>query len=130
MTMLRIVSGKGIATGPQILSLATRLGEAAVELGMRVVSIRASRTAGSASRYVTLRDAGERPWLVRVSNHRMPVNTAQPLPHLDLVSLDGASGLHEAIVFLHRIAMGRAIWADPADPARRAEYRRARKCRR
>ena len=104
--------------------------EAAGELGLRVLSIRTSRSSGSASRYLTLIDPGERKWLIRVSNHRMPIDTSSPLPHLDFVSLDGASGLHEAMVFLHRVAMGRAIWADPADPARRAEYRRARKCRR
>ena len=130
MTMLRIVSGQGAATGPQILRLATRLGEAAVELGLRVASIRTSRSPGSLSRYLTLIDHGERKWLIRVSNHRMPIHTAARLPHLDFVSIDGASGLHEAMVFLHRIAMGRAIWADADDPARRAEYRRARKHRR
>lgn len=128
--MLRIVSGQGVATPLQILHLATRLGEAAVELGLRVASLKSSRSPGSPSRYLTLLDHGERKWLIRVSNHRMRTHTGARVPHLDFVSIDGASGLHEAMVFLHRIAMGRAVWANPDDPARRAEFRRARECKR
>jgi len=129
MTMLRIVTGAGCATAQDILALAMRLGTAARELGLKVVSIKASHSRGSASRYVTLRDAGQRDWLIRVSNHRLPVNNTHPVPHLDFVSLDGAAGLNEATVFLHRVAMGRAEWTDANDPARRAQYRRNRKAR-
>lgn len=126
MSMLRIVSGTGAATAQDILTLAMKLGTAAREVGLTVVSIKASHSPGSPSRYVTLRDNGKRDWLIRVSNHRMPINSKHPLPHLDFVSLDGATGLHDATVFLHRLAMGAVQWFDSADPAQRAEFKRLR----
>lgn len=130
MSMFRIVSGPGphasTASAQDILSLALKLASAARELGLAVVSIKASHSLGSASRYVTLRDGGKRHWLLRVSNHRMPVNSDHAAPHLDFVSLDGVSGLQDAAQFLHRVAMGEAIWADAADPARRAVHKRNR----
>lgn len=126
MSMLRIVSGNGAATAQDILDLAMKLGTAAREVGLTVVSIKASHSRGSPSRYVTLRDSGKRDWLIRVSNHRMPINSKHPLPHLDFVSLDGVAGLHDATVFLHRLAMGSVQWFDSADPAQRAEFKRLR----
>lgn len=125
--MLRIVSGEGIASRQAILQLTMELAVAAQELGLVPVRNKASRNPDSASRYLTLRDHGQRLWLIRVSNHRMPVHSSQPLPHLDFVSLDGVAGLHEATVFLHRVAMGRAIWFDSTDPQHRREHRRTRR---
>lgn len=122
--MLRIVSGAGVATRQDILQLTMELAVAAQELGLVPVHNKASRNPHSASRYLTLRDHGQRIWLIRISNHRMPVNSAHPLPHLDFVSLDGVAGLHEATVFLHRVAMGRAVWFDSNDPHYRREHRR------
>lgn len=126
MRMFRIVSGSGAATAQDILALAMKLGTAARELGLAVVSLKASHASGSPSRYLTLRDGGHRHWLIRVSNHRMPIDSDHALPHLDLVSLDGASGLPEATAYLQRIAAGTAPWANPADPARRADWKRHR----
>ena len=126
MDMLRIVSGAGTATAPDILALAMKLGSAARELGLTVVSIKASHVSGSASRYVTLRDHGKRHWLIRVSNHRMPINSDHALPHLDFVSLDGVAGFQDATRFLQSVATGKASWADAADPTRRATFKRNR----
>lgn len=129
--MHRIVCGPSLgsasATRQEILDLALRLGTAARALGLVVVTLKSSFSPGSPSRYLTLRDAGKRHWLVRISNHRMPVNNSQPLPHLDFVSLDGAAGLPEATAFLTRVATGAAHWFNAADPAHRAEFKRQRK---
>lgn len=126
MSMLRIVSGAGTASAQDILDLSMKLAGAAREVGLTVVSNKASHSRGSPSRYVTLRDNGKRDWLIRVSNHRMPINSKHPLPHLDFVSLDGVGGLHDATLFLHRLAMGSVKWFDAADPAQRAEFKRLR----
>lgn len=125
--MYRLVCGSGCASGPQILDLALRLCTAARELGLTVVTLKTSLIPGSPSRYLTLRDAGKRHWLVRVSNHRMPIKSRGALPHLDLVSLDGVSGLPEASAFLQRIVTGSMPWFNATDPAHRAEFKRQRK---
>lgn len=130
MTMLRFVTGcragTAAATPNDILNLALKVSEAAAHCGLTLVCIRASRNPGSCSRYVHLSDRAERPWLVRVSNHRMPAKNWQPVPHLDLVSLDGQSGLREAAEFLQRVGRGEAAWFDPCDRDERAAVRSRR----
>lgn len=109
-----------------ILNLAMRLGEAASQYRLTLVCIRASRNARSCSRYVHLSDRTDRPWLIRVSDHRMPAKNWQSVPHLDLVSIDGRAGLREAVAFMDRIARGEAEWFDPRDRDERAAIRQRR----
>ena len=130
MTMLRIVAGAGAATPAAILQLSMQVAGAAIALGLAVVSNRGSRTINSPSRYVTLRDRGGRIWLIRISNHRIPVRNNHPLPHLDLVSIDGSAGLPEASVFLARIADGTAAWFDSTNPMFRRELKRTHRTHR
>ncbi|SCW55822.1 hypothetical protein SAMN02927924_01337 [Sphingobium faniae] len=134
--MLRLVTGCGAgkpaATPTDILNLALKLGEAAADCRLTLVCIRASRNPGSCSRYIHLSDRADRPWLIRISNHRMPAKNWQAVPHLDLVSLDGQSGFREAAEFLQRVGRGEAEWFDPCDRDERAAVRsrRSRKVRR
>lgn len=130
MAMLRIVVGAGNADCSAILKLSTGLASAAQGMGLAIVSNKASRNPTSPSRYLTLRDAGGRKWLIRVSNHRIPVRNNHPLPHLDLVSIDGASGLSEATAFLRQIATGVATWFDSTDPVHRRDLKRTHRRRR
>lgn len=120
----RIIAGRGAATANDILTLAIRVGEAATACQLRLVSIHSSRSAGSWSRYVNVRDRMDRPWLVRVSDHMIPVRNWHPLPHLDFVSRDGKSGLPDAARFLESIDQGSAMWFDPEDRAVRKAFRR------
>lgn len=132
MAMLRIVCAPGAASSStasahDILDLALKLCTAAREIGLSVVTLKTSYSPGSASRYLTLRDAGQRHWLLRISNHRMPIKSKQPLPHLDLVSLGANAGLDEGTAFLHRIMAGQVAWFNSADLGHRAEFKRHRK---
>ena len=124
MTMQRIIAGRGPTTANDILTLAIRVGQAATACQLRLVGIHSSRSTGSWSRYVDLRDQQGRWWLVRVSDHMIPVRNWHPLPHLDLVSRDGKSGLADASQFLERIYHGSAEWFDPEDRAVRKAFRR------
>jgi len=110
MTRFRIVVGCGEAQGYDLLALAARIADAAQGLGMTLVSVKSSHAVGSSSRYITLRDSYQRPWLIRVSNHDRPRSSPHETPHLDLISLDGNSGLPEATDFLRRIMAGDIAW--------------------
>lgn len=129
MNMMRIVVGKGSCDAAAILRLSMALAGAAREMGLSVCANKASRSARSTSRYLTLRDQAGRQWLIRVSNHRMPRCSSHPVPHLDLVSLDGASGAHEASLFISSIASGVAAWFDSTEPTYRRDLKRRRKRR-
>lgn len=130
MTRMRYVSGAGDAGREAIFALGLRVASAICNSGLRVLANRASRNPGSPSRYITFTDGADRIWLVRVSNHRMPVHNSQPVPHFDLVSLDGQSGLDQVTAWLARVAARHIAWSDPADRARRAELRRRDRARR
>lgn len=110
MSHFCLVAGSGQASAQDILSLAMRLTGAARELGMTIVSVKSSHAAQSSSRYITMRDARQRAWLVRVSNHRRPRSSPHEVPHFDLVSLDGHAGFAEAVVFFGQIVTGEVAW--------------------
>lgn len=126
MTPARIIVGSGKAEPMQIQALAVALIDHAREIGFADAGLQRSRNARSSSCYCRLIDAGQRPWIVRVSNHRRPRRTGYAIPHFDLVSIDGVSGLEEAKAYIGRIARGKIEWRDP-DTTKRPPRRRRRK---
>ncbi|WP_336958684.1 hypothetical protein [Sphingobium aquiterrae] len=128
--MLRIVAGAGHATPCQILMTAIDVAREAKRRGIGVLSIRSSHSRGSSSRYVWMADKSGRRWLVRVSNHRRPPAPHKDMPNIELVTLDGVSGMPELCAWLDTIAAGDALWTDPVNhEARRKERREARRGR-
>lgn len=136
MSVHRIITGQGPCPSGAPLSLALVIAQAGRRLGFRVGAVRRSHNPASDSRYIWLHDRGGREWLVRIAGHHMPICNRQPVPNLNLVSLDGASGLTQAISFLERAIAGSADWHDPRDigvrqglKERRRQNRRRRKAR-
>ncbi len=117
---MRIHAGAGTCREALVAEVAARLRDHAKSLGFRVSHILCSRTAGSGSRYLKLHDRHGRLWLIRVSNHRRPLNLCgHEDPHLDFVSFDGASGLDQATDWLARVWAGGIDWFDPGRKRRR-----------
>jgi hypothetical protein len=121
---MRIVAGSGAYAQGAHAELAIRIADFARRLGMTVGTVKASRCATSPSRYVNVRDARGRPWIIRVSNHRKPDFTGHETPHFDLVSIDGIAGYDEACRVLGRIQAGGIDWFDPKADVRQPRRRR------
>jgi len=111
-TMVVVIAGRGPPARGAHAELALILATYAMTLGFASVGVKASRIAISTSRYVVFDDARARRWKLRISDHRRPPVSSQSLPHFDLVSLDGKSGLPEAKAFLDTVAAGARDWAD------------------
>lgn len=111
----RIVAGDaaGGARPGALVELALRIRDHAATLGLQPVAFRASRARYSGTRTLELRDGRGRRWLVRVASHPLPGHTGHEEPHLDLVSLDGRSGLDETCAYLTRISRGEIEWRQP-----------------
>lgn len=104
-------------TGADLAALALRLADHARALGMRGVTVRASRVTQSGSRYLRMVDAAGRPWVLRVSEHCSHAENGHARPHYDLITrrsdLDGA--LEAARGWMTRVADGLVAWTDPDD---------------
>lgn len=124
MTAMRIIAGRGMATGADILALALRVREQAVLVGLIVTSFRSSHIRESASRYLIVRVRAGHEWTVRVSNHRRPRANGHGAPHLDLISLDGQSGFDQAADWVRRVATGEIEWEPTRPNGRRPRQRR------
>ena len=124
MTAMRIIAGRGVATGRDILALALRVHEQAVLAGLIVTSFRSSHIRESASRYLIARDRTGHEWTVRISNHRRPRANGHGAPHLDLISFDGHSGFDQAVCWLQRVASGEIEWEPTRPNGRRPRQRR------
>lgn len=122
----RVVRGTGTAAPGAIASLIVAVRGLAVSRGMQLQAVKRSRCSGSPSAYMQLLDKRGRLWLVRISNHYRPHRSKSPAPHIDLVSIDGTSGLHEMSALLARVADGQIEW----HPIDAAYPRRAKKARR
>ncbi len=121
---MRIHAGAGTPGVARSYLLAERLRKIAADMGFRVSHLLCSRTAGSDSRYLHIHDPRGRRWLIRVSNHRRPVNDGtRDDPHLDFVSFDAMSGFEDAVAWLGRVMAGAIDWYDPR-PARLVRRRR------
>lgn len=118
----RLVVGHGTATHALLLTLALALADHAKAAGLRLGRVERSKDASSGSCYLHLFDGGNRPWRIRVSNHRRPLGLAHAAPHFDLVSIDGTSGLAEAKAVIDRIAAG--TFARVEEPVERKRRRR------
>lgn len=117
---MRIHAGAGTCREALVAELAARVRDRAKKMGFRVSHILCSRTPGLGSRYLKLHDLDGRLWLIRVSNHRRPLNmTGKQDPHLDFVSFDGTTGLDQATDWLARAWAGGIDWFDPRRKPRR-----------
>src|SRR4051812_30293642 len=101
------------APAGSIASLALALAEHARSCGLVVVRMLCSRVRHSASKHIQLRDARNRHWLIRVSDHHTPAGTGYDQPHFDLVSRDGGSGYEAALAWVNMVARGEVVWTPP-----------------
>ncbi len=113
MVSQRILAGRNSGKHGNIANLAIAVAAAAQKHGFRVVAVKSSSVKISASKYIEL-CAWDRTWLIRVSDHHRPSRTWHEQPHLDLVSLDGQSGIGQADLWLAKAAIGQVPWTDPA----------------
>lgn len=111
-THSHVVAGLGPPARGAHAELALILATYAIALGFTRIGVKASRIAISRSRYVVFDDARGRRWKLRISEHMRRPHYSRGLPHFDLVSLDGKSGLPEAKAFLDQVAAGAREWAD------------------
>lgn len=99
------------AAVPWRLALALR--DYAYACGLKIDRLERSRNRASGSSYILMTDALDRGWIMRVSNHRRgPRQTSHATPHLDLVSLDGTSGLAVGRKLIDAIIADTAPWFD------------------
>jgi hypothetical protein len=80
--------------------------------GLTVVRTRASRISMSLSNHIELKDARNRHWFLRISDHRGPKATGAQRPHFDLITRDGSTGAELAFGFIQRVARGEVAWTD------------------
>lgn len=124
---LSIVAGREPSHRPPaglVAGLALQLRAHAVGSGLRIIRLKATRLSNSCSRYLHVADASGREWIVRISNHYRPRRTGHIEPHLDFVSLGGASGLDRAAAAIGRIGRGELAWWPPQRSPRRKGVRR------
>lgn len=126
---MRLVIGapNSLVTKPMIFALASQIYDAAQSAGFTHLSFDHSRVKSSSSRYVKMRGPHGHIWIVRVSNHRRPLKSPHALPHFDLVSLDGCSGIPETADWLRRAYAGQIAWEDTSAYA--CHRRKAKKIR-
>ncbi|MEA3017747.1 MAG: hypothetical protein QOI38_2469 [Sphingomonadales bacterium] len=124
--IVRHVAGSretGTAAPGAIAGMALALAEYARSRGLAVVSMKASRIRNSDTKHLVLRDARNRRWNIRVSDHFCPEKTGHERPHFDLVSFDGSSGFEFAIGHVSKIAAGDVPWAPPQRTPQRKKRR-------
>jgi len=109
---LRLVVGSGHAAPGAVFRLAVRLADHAKSQDMRLISIRRSKQVVSDSCYITLDDSRGRRWIIRVSDHRLPLHHSFEIPHFDFVSIDGASGFDSACTTVSILARGSYPWTE------------------
>lgn len=124
----RLVIGTVDSIAPGLLMrLAVRLADHAKLRGMALVSIRRSKDRRSPSCYIALNDRQSRLWIVRVSNHRRPLETPFPTPHFDLVTTGEEAGFVSACGTIDHMADGSMPWHDAETSVRMPRARRARR---
>ena len=124
----RLVIGRGVAAPGSIARLAVRIADhARIVVGFRLESLRRSRWSNSQSCYLAFADRAMRRWIVRVSDHhREPHDTCYPVPHFELIAIDGVSGFDHACGTLARMADGTMPWHDAEAEIRLPRARKAR----
>lgn len=115
---LRLVIGTGVAAPGAIFRLAVRLADHARSVGMTLITLRCSRQSESDSCYMNFDDQRGRRWIIRVSNHRLPLHHSYEIPHFDFVSIDAVSGFASACTTVAVLARGDYPWvvAERATP--------------
>lgn len=123
---IRIVAGpRQYPAAPRgaLAGLAWTLAEYARRQGLAVVRIRCSRIRNSSTQHLVLRDATNRHWYIRISDHGSPAKTGHERPHFDLVTTDGGTGFELAVGFVGGIAVGTAAWWPPERSPKRKGQR-------
>lgn len=124
----RLVMGTTDVVAPgMLMRLAVRLADHARSRGMALVSIRRSKDRRSPSCYIALQDRLSRLWIVRVSNHRRPLETPFPTPHFDLVTASDEAGFTSACGKIDHMADGTMHWHDAETSVRMPRARRAKR---
>lgn len=117
---------------PTPFRLATALYDYAMAHGLTNGRLERSRVTRSGSIYISMTDSSGRRWKMRVSNHRLPRRTGHATPHVDLVSLDGVSGIAVGRKLVDAIVAGTVPWFDsdatvrPLAQCRRGSRKRRR----
>lgn len=121
----------GGARAPAPWHLAVALRDHAKAHGLTIGKLERSRVTASGSIYLSMIEASGRGWIMRVSNHRSRPRTGHPLPHIDLVSLDGIAGLKVGRELIDAIVAGNVPWFDAdATVRRRPQSRKNARMRR
>ncbi len=126
-TVSRFAGKRADLTPRSCRVLALSLRDYATAAGLTPRGMEHSRCNGSHSLYLNFDDARGRRWIMRVASHLAPRQTGHELPHVELVSFDGASGLETGQRLIDAILGGDIPWFDPATTVRRLRPRRMMK---
>lgn len=126
-TVSRFAGKRADLTPRSCRALAISLRDYAVACGLTPRGIEHSRCNGSSSHYLLFDDPGGRRWIMRVASHLAPRQTGHELPHVELVSFDGVSGLDTGRRLIDAICAGDIPWFNPAPTVRRLRPRRMMK---
>ncbi len=115
---------------PAPLELAFAVREHAITRGFSVVRMARSRVRLSGSFHLEMTDGRGRQWNVRISEHRRPTRTDYAIPHVDIVSLDGKTGVAFGRQIVDAIIAGDVPWFDSSATVRRLQHAKHRKGKR
>lgn len=116
--MTVVVAGWSPTSVRDLADMAFILATYAMTLGFGHVRLQQSRVRRSMSKHIRFSDAKGRLWNVRLSDHHRLIRKryAFDLPHLDLVSRDGRSGIEAVKAFMDDVARGAREWVDLSAP--------------
>lgn len=120
---LRIIVGEPPCVEGVHAKLACAAADRARALGLAAVKFERSTNSLSHSFYLTCRDALDRKWIVRISEHLRPRRTR--VPQVDVVSRDGLAGREQLLGFVDAIAQGELLWFEADGTETRRPQRRA-----
>lgn len=116
--MTVVVAGCSPTSVRDLADMAFILATYAMTLGFEHVRLNQSRVRWSMSKYIRFSDAKGQLWNIRLSDHHRGIRKryVHDLPHLDLVSRDGRSGMEAVKAFMEDVARGAREWADLTAP--------------
>lgn len=118
------------ASAPAPVKLALDLRKYAISAGLTIVKVSRSRVRASGSFHLEMADAKGRRWNMRVSDHLRPRQTGHAMPHVELVTFDGLSGLEVGRELIDKIVAGEVPWFDPTPTVRCLQPAKMRKGKR
>lgn len=116
--MTVVVAGRSPTSVRDLADMAFILSTYAMTLGFAQVRLQQSRITRSLSKHIRFHDDAGRLWHIRLSDHHRVVKKRYSfdLPHFDLVSNDGRSGLEVVKAFMDAVAAGTREWVDLSPP--------------